>query len=116
VVVSLLVLVVLVLPWGYPVGCFTGLLGAWLSAVFLIPKVSHLGHKYNFLLFHKYSITFTILGGFVSGHNFGNRICWFYKFSGFGWSQISIGYNRGLKLTNCIIVMGLIAVIYTIGD
>jgi SSS family solute:Na+ symporter len=29
---------------------FTGLLGAWLSAVFLIPKVSELGHKYKFLL------------------------------------------------------------------
>jgi SSS family solute:Na+ symporter len=27
---------------------FTGLLGAWLSAVFLIPKVSELGHKYKF--------------------------------------------------------------------
>jgi SSS family solute:Na+ symporter len=27
---------------------FTGLLGAWLSAVFLIPKVSELGHKFFF--------------------------------------------------------------------
>jgi hypothetical protein len=27
---------------------FTGLFGAWLSAVFLIPKVSELGHKYKF--------------------------------------------------------------------
>jgi SSS family solute:Na+ symporter len=30
---------------------FTGLLGAWLSAVFLIPKVSELGHKYKFFTF-----------------------------------------------------------------
>ena len=30
---------------------FTGLLGAWLSAVFLIPKVSQLGHKYKFFTF-----------------------------------------------------------------
>jgi SSS family solute:Na+ symporter len=32
---------------------FTGLLGAWLSAVFLIPKVSELGHKYKFFTFRK---------------------------------------------------------------
>jgi SSS family solute:Na+ symporter len=32
---------------------FTGLLGAWLSAVFLIP-VSELGHKYKFLLSPNY--------------------------------------------------------------
>jgi SSS family solute:Na+ symporter len=32
-----------------------GLLGAWLSAVFLIPKVSELGHKYKFFTFQIWS-------------------------------------------------------------
>jgi SSS family solute:Na+ symporter len=92
------------------------LLGAWLSAVFLIPKVSHLGHKYKFFTFPQiFNHFYNPRVAFVR-HNFGNRICWFYKFSGFGWSQISIGYNRGLKLYKSL-VMGLIAVIYTaIGD
>jgi SSS family solute:Na+ symporter len=40
-------LVDLVLQWGYPVlGCY--LLGAWLSAVFLIPKVSELDKFFYF--------------------------------------------------------------------
>jgi SSS family solute:Na+ symporter len=103
---------------------FTGLLGAWLSAVFLIPKVSHLGHKYKFFTFpqifnHFYNPRVALLAGIISA----------IGYVGFTSSQvlageISIGYNRGLKLTNCInsygidcrnlyCYRGLKAVIYT---
>lgn len=33
---------------------FTGLIGAWLSAVLLIPKVSKMAAKYNFLSFPQF--------------------------------------------------------------
>jgi SSS family solute:Na+ symporter len=50
---------------------FTGLLGAWLSAVFLIPKVSELGHKYKFFTFpqifgHFYNGKVALLAGIIS--------------------------------------------------
>jgi SSS family solute:Na+ symporter len=38
-----------------------GTTGAWLSAVYLIPKVSHLGHKYKFFTFPQ------IFGHFYDG-------------------------------------------------
>jgi SSS family solute:Na+ symporter len=49
---------------------FTGLLGAWLSAVFLIPKVSELGHKYKFyfpqIFGHFYNGKVALLAGIIS--------------------------------------------------
>jgi hypothetical protein len=69
---------------------FTGLLGAWLSAVFLIPKVSELGHKYKFFTFPQ------IFGHFYKGGAFS----WYLQSDisdspvrRFGWSQISFGNN-----------------------
>ena len=38
---------------------FTGLIGAWLSAVLLIPKVSKLGHQHKFFTFPQ---IFNIIG------------------------------------------------------
>jgi hypothetical protein len=68
------------------------LLGAWLSAVFLIPKVSELGHKYKFFTFRKYLVISTtevaLLAGIIC-----NRIYRIHQFAGFGWSQISFGNN-----------------------
>jgi SSS family solute:Na+ symporter len=74
-----------------------GLLGAWLSAVFLFPKVSHLGHKYKFFTFRKFSVTFTISRELVSFQPLGVG---FTKSQSFGWSQISISNNRWFKFTN----------------
>jgi SSS family solute:Na+ symporter len=69
---------------------FTGLLGAWLSAVFLIPKVSELGHNINFLLSAN-------LGHFYNGKValvlFLQSVYRIHQFAGFGWSQISFGNN-----------------------
>jgi SSS family solute:Na+ symporter len=109
----LLVLVVLVLPWVIRVlDAFTGLLGAWLSAVFL--KVSHLGHKYKFFTFpqifnHFYNPRVALLAGIISA----------IGYVGFTSSQVLAGAKlasatiEGLNLQTALIVMGLIAVIYT---
>jgi len=93
---------------------FTGLLGAWLSAVFLIPKVSELGHKHKFFTFpqifeHFYSAQVALLAGIISA----------IGYIGFTSSQVLAGAKlasatiEGLNLQTALIVMGLIAVIYT---
>jgi hypothetical protein len=70
---------------------FTGLLGAWLSAVFLIPKVSELGHKYKFFTFPQILVISTEKWRF--SWYFCNRVYRIHQFAGFGWSQISFGNN-----------------------
>src|SRR3972149_4384625 len=50
---------------------FTGLIGAWLSAVFLIPKVVKLGNLHGFLTFpeflkHSYGTTVAMVAGIIS--------------------------------------------------
>lgn len=93
---------------------FTGLLGAWLSAVYLIPKVSHLGHKHKFFTFpqifnHFYTPRVALLAGIISA----------IGYIGFTSSQVLAGAKLasatidGLNLQTALIVMGLIAVIYT---
>lgn len=93
---------------------FTGLLGAWLSAVFLIPKVSELGHKHKFFTFpqlfeHYYSTKVALLAGIISA----------IGYIGFTSSQVLAGAKlasatiEGLNLQTALIVMGLIAVVYT---
>ncbi|MCG9793601.1 sodium:solute symporter family protein [Flavobacterium algicola] len=93
---------------------FTGLLGAWLSAVFLIPKVSELGHKHKFFTFpqlfeHYYSAKVALLAGIISA----------IGYIGFTSSQVLAGAKlasatiEGLNLQTALIVMGLIAVVYT---
>ena len=93
---------------------FTGLLGAWLSAVFLIPKVSALGHKYKFFTFpqifdHFYNAKVALLAGIISA----------IGYIGFTGSQVLAGAKlasatiKGLDLQTALIVMGLIAVVYT---
>lgn len=93
---------------------FTGVLGAWLSAVFLIPKVSELGHKHKFFTFpqifnHFYSARVALLAGIISA----------IGYIGFTSSQVLAGAKLasatidGLNLQTALIVMGAIAVIYT---
>jgi SSS family solute:Na+ symporter len=66
------------------------LLGAWLSAVFLIPKVSELGHKYKFFS-NIWVISTTESGAFagiISAIGYiGSPV------RRFCWSQISFGNN-----------------------
>ena len=51
---------------------FTGLVGAWLSAIFIIPRIKKLDMKHGFLTFpdflnHKYNGTVALLAAIISG-------------------------------------------------
>jgi SSS family solute:Na+ symporter len=93
---------------------FTGLIGAWLSAVLLIPKISTLGHKHKFFTFpqifnHFYNPKVALLAGVISA----------IGYIGFTSSQVLAGAKlasatiEGLNLQWALIIMGAIAVIYT---
>lgn len=94
---------------------FTGLLGAWISAVFLIPRVRKLSHKTNLLTFpqifkHYYGAKVALVAGIISA----------IGYLGFTSSQILAGAKLasasfdGLGLKEALLVMGLIAVVYTV--
>ncbi len=93
---------------------FTGLVGAWLSAVLLIPKVSKLAAKYNFLSFPQflknlYNGKVAIIAGLISA----------IGYLGFTSSQILAGAKLAsatfpnISLQTALILMGIIAVVYT---
>lgn len=94
---------------------FTGLIGAWLSAVLLIPKVSKLAKKHQFLTFPQvfkyfYGKEVAILAGLISA----------IGYMGFTSSQILAGAKLAaatfdpLNIKSALILMGVIAVIYTV--
>ncbi|MFT5981309.1 MAG: SSS family solute:Na+ symporter [Flavobacteriales bacterium] len=94
---------------------FTGLLGAWLSAVFLIPKVYPLAKKHNFLTFPQtlsfhYNKKVALVAGIIS----------FIGYVGFTSSQILAGAKLAsatfpaLTINNAALLMGVIAVVYTV--
>lgn len=93
---------------------FTGLLGAWLSAVILIPKVYPLAAKHNFLTFpqilnHYYNARVALVAGIIS----------LIGYIGFTSSQILAGAKlatstfQGISLNEAAVLMGVIAVGYT---
>lgn len=93
---------------------FTGLVGAWLAAVFLIPKVKSNPAFAEFLTFpdifqHYYGKQVALLAGIISA----------VGYAGFTSSQILAGAKLAhgtfpaLGLESALIVMGLVAVIYT---
>jgi SSS family solute:Na+ symporter len=94
---------------------FTGLLGAWLSAVLLIPKIYPIAKKHNFLtfpetlLFH-YGKRVALVAGIIS----------FIGYLGFTSSQILAGAKLasatfpGITITNAALIMGTIAIVYTV--
>ncbi len=94
---------------------FTGLLGAWLSGVLLIPKISELARTKGFLSFpqflqHVFDKRVAFLAGLISA----------IGYLGFTSSQILAGAKLasstfdGLSLQNALLVMGIIAVVYTV--
>ncbi len=94
---------------------FTGLIGAWLSAVLLIPRVNRLSKKINLLTFpqmfeHFYNSRVALLAGVISA----------IGYLGFTSSQILAGAKLasatfvGLSLTQALLIMGVIAVAYTV--
>ncbi len=93
---------------------FTGLVGAWLSAVLLIPKVSKMAQKHNFLSFPQflnqlYNGRVALIAGIISA----------IGYLGFTSSQILAGAKLasatfpGISMQQALIIMGVIAVIYT---
>ena len=94
---------------------FTGLLGAWISAVVLIPKVSRLGHLKQLFTFpqlfeHFYDKKVALLAGIISA----------IGYLGFTSSQILAGAKlasaaiEGIDLQAALYIMGAVAVIYTV--
>lgn len=94
---------------------FTGLIGAWLSAVFLIPKIYKLGAESKLRTFpeifsHFFDHRVALAAGIISG----------IGYLGFTSSQLLAGAKLAtatfpsLELNYALIVMGFIAVIYTV--
>ncbi len=94
---------------------FTGLLGAWLSGVILIPKVSDLARKKGFLSFpqfleYVFDKRVALLAGLISA----------IGYIGFTSSQFLAGAKLAsstfpsISLNQALLVMGIIAVVYTV--
>lgn len=93
---------------------FTGLVGAWISGVLLIPKLSKLAVKHNLLSFPqfleiKYNKKVSLIAGIVSA----------IGYLGFTSSQLLAGAKMAstviskLDIGWALIIMGAVAVIYT---
>ena len=93
---------------------FTGLIGAWLSAVFLIPKVSKLENFKSLFTFPQifgnfYSPKVAVVAGIISG----------LGYIGFTASQILAGAKLAsasfvsLDMNTALLIMGVIVVAYT---
>jgi len=94
---------------------FTGLLGAWLSGVLLIPKISGLARRKGFLSFPQFlefifNRKVALIAGIISA----------IGYLGFTSSQILAGAKLaastfdGLSIENALLIMGVIAVGYTV--
>lgn len=94
---------------------FTGLVGAWLSGIFLIPLVANLARErrfYSFPQFLEYIFDkrVAMIAGIISA----------IGYLGFTSSQILAGAKLasstfdGLTLNNALLVMGIITVVYTV--
>ena len=94
---------------------FTGLIGAWISAVFLIPKVYPIAKKHQFLTFPQslafhYNTKVALIAGIIS----------LIGYVGFTSSQILAGAKLAsatfpaLSISDAVFVMGIIAVVYTV--
>ncbi len=93
---------------------FTGLIGAWLSGVFLIPKVLRHDKEKNLLTFPQFLESVfdkrvALFAGVISA----------IGYLGFTSSQILAGAKlasstfSGLTMNNALLIMGIIAVLYT---
>lgn len=94
---------------------FTGLIGAWLAAVFLIPRVYDLGSTKKLLTFpqlfgHFYDGRVALVAGIIS----------VIGYLGFTSSQILAGAKlasvavEGLDLNTALLVMGTVTILYTV--
>lgn len=93
---------------------FTGLIGAWISAVFLIPVITRLSDKHKFFTFpqifnHYYGAKVAFVAAIISS----------VGYIGFSSSQLLAGAKLAaatipsINITTALIIMGAIAIIYT---
>jgi SSS family solute:Na+ symporter len=93
---------------------FTGLIGAWLAAVFLIPVITKLGEEKKFFTFpqifeHFYGGRVALIAGIISA----------IGYLGFTSSQLLAGAKlasatfESITITQALVFMGVIAVVYT---
>lgn len=94
---------------------FTGLLGAWLAAVILIPRLSRLPEFKSLLTFPQiFEVFFDKKTAFLAG------IISAIGYAGFTSSQLLAGAKLasstfvGLDLRSALIIMGIVAVVYTV--
>ncbi|MBP6312646.1 MAG: sodium:solute symporter family protein [Flavobacteriales bacterium] len=94
---------------------FTGLIGAWLAAVVLIPKVYSMGRDHDLLTFPQ------LLGRYFDGRvAFIAGIICVVGYLGFTSSQLLAGAKlasaavNGLDLHTALLVMGVVTVLYTV--
>ncbi len=94
---------------------FTGLIGAWLSAVFLIPRISKMARKSLLLTFPQlfesmYNGRVALMAGIISA----------IGYMGFTSSQLLAGAKLAsatfptLNIDAALLIMGVIAVVYTV--
>src|SRR5690606_6889681 len=94
---------------------FTGLIGAWISAVILIPRVYPLAKEHKFLTFpqtlaHRFDAKVALMAGFIS----------LIGYIGFTSSQILAGAKLAsavfpsVTIMDAVLIMGVIAVVYTV--
>ena len=94
---------------------FTGLIGAWLSGVLLIPKVSDLARKKGFLSFpqfleYVFDKRVALVAGIISA----------IGYLGFTSSQLLAGAKLAsstfpsVSLNEALLIMGIIAIVYTV--
>lgn len=94
---------------------FTGLIGAWLSAVLLIPKIKQLSTDFRILTFPQifarhYGANVALVAGIISG----------IGYLGFTSSQLLAGAKLTsstfdtISMDQALITMGIIAVVYTV--
>jgi SSS family solute:Na+ symporter len=94
---------------------FTGLIGAWISTVFLIPKIYPIAKKHQFLTFPQslafhYNTKVALVAGIIS----------LIGYVGFTSSQILAGAKLAsatfpsFSINQAVLIMGVIAVAYTV--
>jgi SSS family solute:Na+ symporter len=94
---------------------FTGLIGAWVSAVVLIPQIYPLAKKHNFLSFpeilnHYYNGKVALLAGIIS----------LIGYIGFTSSQVLAGAKLAaatfpsITIVDAVLFMGIVVIVYTV--
>ncbi len=94
---------------------FTGIIGAWISAIVLIPRIYPLAKKYNFLSFpevlnHYYNGKVAIIAGIIS----------LIGYIGFTSSQVLAGAKLAaatfpsITIVDAVLLMGVVVIGYTV--